>query len=110
MNMLPDHARDGHRAHEAHDHNAFAFHDLPLRAQRVTNKEFISANSAISAVEFSDDYGWIAGHHDIWLDRFGDDSTCGYDRVFADGDALQNHRVHPDPDVVSDFNGSGFQF
>jgi len=81
MNMLPDHASDGHRAHETHDHDALAFHDLPLRAQRtqkVTHKEFISANSATSAVKFSDDCGWIARHHDIWLDRFRNDGAGGH--------------------------------
>ena len=32
MNMLPDHACDGHRSHETHDHDALAFHDLPLKS------------------------------------------------------------------------------
>src|SRR5205807_6173906 len=112
MNVLPNHTRDGHRAHKTHDDDALAFHDLPLRAQRtqkVTNKEFISANSAISAVEFFDDYGRIAGHHDIWLDRLRNDGARGYDRVFADGDAFQDHRIHADPDVVRNFDRSGLQ-
>lgn len=60
----------------------------------------------MSAVKFSDDYGWIAGHYDIWLDRFGDDSACGDNRVFADRDAFQNHGVHADPNVVRDFDRS----
>src|SRR6266550_4006448 len=71
MNVLPDDARDRHRSHEAHDHDALAFHYSPLRAQRtrsIKNKGSISANSATSAVKFFDDCGWIAGHYDIRFD------------------------------------------
>ena len=68
MNVLPDDARDRHRSHEAHHHDALAFHVLPPRAQRINNKEFISANSATSAVKLLDDGRWIAGHYDIRFD------------------------------------------
>jgi len=73
MNMLPDYAGNRHRAHEAHDDDAFAFHDLGLRAQRtqsIQQKAFMFSTSATSAVKFFDDRRWIAGHHHVWSDRF----------------------------------------
>ena len=71
MNVLPDDARDRHRSHEPHHHDALAFHHLPLRAprtQRINNKKFISANSVTSAVKLLDDDRGVAGHYDIRFD------------------------------------------
>src|SRR5205823_5724886 len=71
MNVLPDDAGDWHRSHKAHDHDALAFHYLPLRAQRTQsrkNKGFIAANSAPCAVKIFHDCRWIAGHYDIRFD------------------------------------------
>src|SRR6516165_3900953 len=36
MNVLPNHTGDRHRAHEAHDHNALAFHEEE-NAERPTS-------------------------------------------------------------------------
>src|SRR5205809_4778558 len=37
MNMLPDDARDRHRSHEAHHHDALAFHEEENAERRTSN-------------------------------------------------------------------------
>jgi hypothetical protein len=41
---------------------------------------------------------------------FRDNGSRSHHRVFADRDAFQNHCVHPDPDIVANLHGRGFQF
>jgi hypothetical protein len=42
MNVLPDHARDWHRSHEAHNDDALAFHSRE-NGERPTSNELNSA-------------------------------------------------------------------
>ena len=71
MNVLPDDARDRHRSHETHHHNALAFHYYRRGGRGLTMK-FISADSVTSAVKLFDDCRWIARYYDIRFDRFCD--------------------------------------
>src|SRR5205085_2101283 len=47
MNVLPDHARDRHRAHEAHDDNALAFH-----SNRLTTAAGLPATTTFGSTVF----------------------------------------------------------
>src|SRR5437588_10077600 len=52
----------------------------------------------------------IAGHNRIRRYALHHYRAGSDDGIFADGDALQNDRVHPDPDVVGDFHRACFEF
>ncbi len=70
---------------------------------------FISNHSRSSWLEFSNNNGGIAGDDRVWRNAFRDDRARGNNRVFADGYAFQNYRIHADPDIVGNSNWRGLQ-
>src|SRR6266404_3555070 len=81
----------------------------PMKPMTTMRLRFISSHSHSSWLEFSNNNGGIAGDDRVWRNAFRDDRARSNDRVFADGYAFQNYRIHADPDIVGNSDWCGLQ-
>ena len=117
----------GHRAHEAHDDDALAFHTEEENAERsnaqrrTPNVECRKSSSEFGIRRWALDVGRlrlslkclhrngrIPSNDGVWRNAFRYNRSRSHHGIFADGHAFQNRRVHSDPDIVGDDDRRGF--
>ena len=83
----------------------------PMKPITTMRLRFIrEEKTPMSSLEFFDGDRRIPCDNGVRRNALRDNGARGNHRVLADGYAFQNHGVHSDPNVVTDFDGRGFQF